>query len=126
MRSITKMLEDLASRVGTRHREEMGPLGKAVAHLNVAVYEGQKRQVKSPTLDAIAVVLDHVHQQREALEVAAAIALTLSSRPDEESLAWRALPDQLAFFGKYLTKCRMNQYVPPSDQGPVQEKGGTA
>lgn len=130
MKSIKDLLDLAQARISGR--SDYGPLGVAIAHLNVVVAEAKKRQLTSPTFDAVEVVLDHVHKQREALEVAGLMVFAVEARGKADLMEAKdilgkgaemralqtqanSLPDLIVLFKQRAVGARLHQNVPPSD-----------
>jgi len=140
---IREIFQRAQARVGRGRDAALGPLGLAIAHLNQVIAEGKLRQIKSPTFDAIEVVLDSIHKHRDAIAMAgefaiglvdstaAIVAADIETDPKKKAklqkVAQQAeakLPDLIKAFKEAAIAAKMEQWVPPSDMR--EESSGTS
>ena len=106
------MMEDVNDGVTPQQAKNMGPLGNAILLLKKAIMHAVKEKVynSSPTFKAIAVVIDHVDCQREALWK----AVDLVNALENNLIGTDSIPRFIEEFKKAAVKARMQQFVPES------------
>ena len=113
---IKGMMQGLVDGISGRKRNNMGPLGEAVELLIGVIKQSQKKDIKSPTIDAMRVVLDNCAISREALDRAASalnlVSALLTSAEPPTGKDLNTLGLLIKDFEEHAVKARLHQYVP--------------
>lgn len=105
MKPMKEMMENVAN------KSSEGPVGKAIAYLNDCVHAAVGRGLfKTVGLwRCVAIIVDHVRVQREALLCASSMVIAFESGDVKDTAAW------LAEFKKHAVRARLHQFVQPTE-----------
>ena len=110
MRKLLDMFQDLKDGISGKKKSKVGPVGEAILVVANVIKDAQDRGMydKSILMKAMAVILDHIKQQRACLHDAVALVNAV----EDSKVDAAKVPALVAEFKRSAVKARLHQYVP--------------